>query len=101
MLTTAKLGRGQEKYYMESVGRGLDDYYSERGEAPGMWMGGGAAELGLAGQVEEGTLSAVLDGRDPRTDEKLSRHEIQVPPLGRHSGGAQVDLAGLGARALG
>src|SRR6476661_5972328 len=30
---------------------GLGDYYTERGEAPGQWVGRGLAGLGISGQV--------------------------------------------------
>jgi conjugative relaxase-like TrwC/TraI family protein len=73
MVTIGKLGKGQESYYLDSVGSGADDYYSGEGEAPGRWTGSGAAELGLEGTVERDQLHAVLAGRDPRTDAPLLR----------------------------
>ena len=73
MVTIGKLGKGQEAYYLDSVGGGADDYYSGEGEAPGRWTGSGAAELGLEGTVEREQLHAVLAGRDPRTDSPLLR----------------------------
>src|SRR5215207_4732291 len=73
MVTIGQLGKGQESYYLDSVAGGVDDYYSDEGEAPGRWSGAGAAELGLEGQVEREQLGAVLAGRDPRTDATLPR----------------------------
>src|ERR671911_969627 len=73
MVTIGKLGKGQESYYLDSVGSGADDYYSGEGEAPGRWTGTGAAELGLEGTVERHQLHALLAGRDPRTDAPLLR----------------------------
>jgi len=73
MVSIGKLGKGQETYYLDSVGGGADDYYSGEGEAPGRWAGSGAAELGLEGTVERDQLHAVLSGRDPRTGEPLLR----------------------------
>jgi TrwC relaxase len=49
MLSLAKLGRGREDYYLRAVGADASQYYSEHGEVAGLWLGGGAAELGLQG----------------------------------------------------
>ena len=66
MLSIGKLALGQQRYYEQQVARGGDDYYSGRGEAPGEWAGGGAKELGLAGEVSAAQFNALLEGRDPR-----------------------------------
>jgi conjugative relaxase-like TrwC/TraI family protein len=79
MLTTSQLGRGQENYYLESVGQAREDYYTERGEAPGLWIGRGCQELGLEDRVEGEALTRILEGRHPETGEQLSRHGIEVP----------------------
>ncbi|MGH9128829.1 MAG: MobF family relaxase [Acidimicrobiales bacterium] len=71
MLSIARLGRSRERYYLDKVARGAEDYYTGAGEAPGHWAGGGAATLGLDAKVAEDDLSAVLGGRNPRTDEPL------------------------------
>ncbi len=47
MLPLAKLGRGSEGYYLDTVAKGAEDYYVGRGEAPGYWAGRGAELLGL------------------------------------------------------
>src|SRR5215207_6393262 len=73
MVSIGKLGKGQETYYLDSVGGGADDYYSGEGEAPGRWTGSGASDLGLEGTVERDQLHAVLAGRDPRTGAALLR----------------------------
>ena len=49
----------------------MDDYYMGAGEAPGVWQGGLAAELSLAGVVDPDQLRALLLGRDPTTDATL------------------------------
>src|SRR5690606_38164541 len=41
-----------------------DDYYTA-GDPPGTWLGRGAAELGLAGQVNAEELKALLHGKLP------------------------------------
>jgi conjugative relaxase-like TrwC/TraI family protein len=73
MLSVAKLTPGQETYYERSVAAGIDDYYAGRGESPGMWVGSGAAELGLQGVVGDGQLGALIRGDHPLTGERLRR----------------------------
>ncbi|MGI8803928.1 MAG: MobF family relaxase [Solirubrobacteraceae bacterium] len=84
MLTIGKLGLGQQKYYEKQVARGRDDYYSGRGEAPGVWIGAGAGGLGLEGQVAVGQFDALLEGSDPRAPgERLraSNRQLEVAAL--------------------
>ncbi len=72
MLTIAKLGVGQENYYLAKVARGIEDYYTGDGETRGAWVGRGAARLGLAGDVPGAQLRAALGGLDPTTGNRLS-----------------------------
>ena len=65
MLTIGKLGRGQERYYLEKVAEGAEDYYAGEGEAAGYWLGDAAEELGLQGRVDPKQLTAMLTGRNP------------------------------------
>lgn len=65
MLSIGKLTAAQTGYYEGQVAQGLDDYYMGRGEAPGEWMGAGAALLGLAGEVDEEGFAALMAGLDP------------------------------------
>ncbi len=67
MLSIAKLRVGQEAYQLSGVAESLDDYYTGSGEAHGQWVGGGAARLGLDGQVAPDDLRAVLAGLRPDT----------------------------------
>ncbi len=71
MLSIGKLGKGQERYYLEKVAEGAEDYYSGEGEEPGQWMGDAARELGLDGEVEPDQLVAMLTGMNPATGEPL------------------------------
>jgi conjugative relaxase-like TrwC/TraI family protein len=71
MLSVSKLSPGQEAYYERSVAAGIDDYYAGRGESPGVWVGGGAADLELEGVVEDGQLGRLIGGRHPRTAVEL------------------------------
>ncbi|MGH3117847.1 MAG: MobF family relaxase, partial [Gaiellales bacterium] len=59
------------EYLIAQVALGIDDYYMGPGEAPGVWHGRLAAELGLEGVVEADALRALLLGRDPATDALL------------------------------
>ena len=71
MLTIGKLGAGQERYYLDKVAEGAEDYYSGEGEAEGRWTGDAAAELGLEGEVGADQLTAMLTGRNPADGEPL------------------------------
>ena len=66
MLSIGKLGRGQENYYLATVAKGIEDYYTGSGEAPGEWTGAAAARLGLSGEVDAEALRQILGGVDPR-----------------------------------
>jgi conjugative relaxase-like TrwC/TraI family protein len=50
-------------YYLNTVARGREEYYTGAGEAPGRWMGEGCASLGLSGDVAADDLAALLEGR--------------------------------------
>jgi conjugative relaxase-like TrwC/TraI family protein len=63
MLTITKL-KGAE-YLITSVAQGLEDYYMGAGEAPGVWRGSWAADLGLEGVVSADDLRAMVNGHDP------------------------------------
>ena len=71
MLSIGKLGKGQERYYLEKVAEGAEDYYSGEGEEAGQWLGDAARELGLSGEVDADQLVAMLTGMNPATGEPL------------------------------
>ncbi|HXV05251.1 MAG TPA: MobF family relaxase [Solirubrobacterales bacterium] len=85
MLSIGKLGTGQERYYLEKVAEGAEDYYSGKGEIAGQWMGDGAAELGLSGKVEADQLTAMLTGRNP----------VDGSPLGLRAVGGRGPVPGF------
>lgn len=60
------------KYYEEQAQ--LDDYYEEGEEPPGEWMGSGAAQLGLSGEIKEGELLKGMQGFHPGTGEQLAKN---------------------------
>ena len=63
VLRLAKLTDAE--YVLGQVASGLEDYYVGSGEAPGVWAGRLAAELGLAGVVAGDDLRALLDQKHP------------------------------------
>ena len=65
MLTVT--GIGNAEYLIGSVAVGIDDYYVGSGEAPGVWQGHLAADLGLVGVVDADDLRALLIGDEPGT----------------------------------
>jgi conjugative relaxase-like TrwC/TraI family protein len=73
LLSIGKLtDAGSAAYYEQAVASGREDYYSGRGEATGQWLGDGAEELGLSGDVPQGTLEQLLSqGAHPVTGERL------------------------------
>jgi conjugative relaxase-like TrwC/TraI family protein len=81
MLSIGKLAVGQERYYEQQVAQGLDDYVTGRGESPGRWLGRGAEDLGLRGTVEDGELSMLMQGRDPRSGRMLRDQPVRVAAL--------------------
>ena len=79
-----KLRVGVEAYYLSQVASGLDEYYTGAGEAPGNWIGGGVAGLGIIGEVSPADLRAVLAGLAPNTGltpngTRLATHPRRVP----------------------
>jgi conjugative relaxase-like TrwC/TraI family protein len=71
MLSIGKLGKGQERYYLDKVAEGAEDYYSGEGEVAGQWLGDAAEDLGLSGDVEAAQLEAMLTGCNPVDGEPL------------------------------
>jgi conjugative relaxase-like TrwC/TraI family protein len=65
MLSLGKLAPGQQQYYLDTVARGAEEYYTGAKEAPGVWVGSAAAGLGLDGEVDAEALGRVLEHVDP------------------------------------
>ncbi len=72
VLNIGKLAAGKAGYYL-ALASGVEDYYTGHGEPPGRWFGAGADHLGLGGTVIAGDLTAILEGRDPGSGERLGR----------------------------
>ncbi len=73
MLSLGKLAPGQQQYYLDTVARGAEEYYTGAKEAPGEWHGAASVRLGLSGEVDAYKLAAVLAHQHPRTGESLTR----------------------------
>ena len=71
MLSIGKINAANRNYHQLQVADGREDYYAGHGEAPGRWAGRVAAELGLSGELTREGHAALVDGRDPATDEAL------------------------------
>lgn len=54
-----------------------EDYYQNGQEPPGHWIGAGAAQLRLKGQVQAGELANLFSGFDPKTGQKLASNAGQ------------------------
>src|SRR5689334_17953372 len=89
MLSIGRMATGQADYYLEqaegrvdrvkSVSSGVEDYYFAGSAPDGVWLGAGAASLGLDGTVAAEDLRLLLDGRHPLTGELLGRRAVKVP----------------------
>jgi conjugative relaxase-like TrwC/TraI family protein len=73
VLSIGKVKLDGERYYVNAVADGVDEYYRGVGEAPGRWSGTAAEGLGLGGEVAADDLHAVWAGRDPVTGVELGR----------------------------
>jgi conjugative relaxase-like TrwC/TraI family protein len=62
---------GSWRYYDHELS--VEDYFVSHGQEPGVWVGSGAAVLGLSGEVEEGQLAKLFDE---------GRHPVSEAPLG-------------------
>jgi conjugative relaxase-like TrwC/TraI family protein len=84
VLSIAKMGSGSERYYLETVASGREDYYTGAGEAQGDWRGAACFDLGLTGEVSPEDLAAVLAALSPLDGSGLTAS--RVPPERRVAG---------------
>ena len=63
MLRITKLADAE--YLIGQVCRGIDDYYMGIGEAPGVWQGQLADQLGLSGVVQDDDPAGADPGPSP------------------------------------
>jgi conjugative relaxase-like TrwC/TraI family protein len=71
VLGVTKIGTRSVGYWINAVAQGEEDYYSQPGEAPGVWGGRLAGQLGLSGEVDHDDYMAIFAGRDPATGAEL------------------------------
>jgi len=73
-MSLVAFGAGGWEYPEREIAGGLDDYHAGRGEAPGEWIGSGAAAIGLVGRVDREQLSRLFEeARHPLSGEQLGR----------------------------
>jgi conjugative relaxase-like TrwC/TraI family protein len=73
VIGVTKIGARNVGYWINAVASGEEDYYTRPGEAPGVWAGSLAAELGLSGEVDSDEYAAIFAGQNPQTGEPLVR----------------------------
>ena len=74
MTMSNALSAGQaETYYQQDYANKKENYYSERGEVNGNWIGRLAEEWGLEGEVTSEQYARLVAGQDPQTGEQLIR----------------------------
>src|SRR6059058_1215428 len=74
MTMSNALSAGQaETYYQQDYANKKENYYSERGEVNGNWIGELAEEWGLIGEVTSEQYERLVAGQDPNTGEQLIR----------------------------
>ena len=96
VLSVWKLAPGQERYYLEAVAKGVEDYYVG-GEAPGQWIASSFDLFGLDGIVEPDALHHVLAGHDPSTGTPLGQpHKVSGYDLTFRAPKSVSVLFGLG-----
>lgn len=66
---------GAVKYFSEELSRG--DYYSARGELPGIWHGKAAEALGLSGEVTREQFAALAFNQHPATGERITARNVE------------------------
>src|SRR4051794_21569793 len=73
MLSIGRLsGPDSERYYLDKVARGREDYYAGRGEMPGEWAGSAVDLLMETDREISGEqFTALLQGKSPATGEPL------------------------------
>src|SRR6267154_2584404 len=74
MTMSNALSAGQATtYYQQDYANKKENYYNERGEVNGNWIGQLAEEWGLTGEVTSEQYARLVAGQDPNTGEQLIR----------------------------
>jgi len=74
VLRVAKVRPGGHAYYLEVAGNGAGTGV----EAAGLWLGTGATQFGLRGEVDGDALGALLRGDDPSSGMRIGRAHDRV-----------------------
>jgi conjugative relaxase-like TrwC/TraI family protein len=87
VISVAMLAAGSDPagYYLARTGGCAADYYTGASERAGVWLGSGAAQLALSGQLDptgEKVLRSLLDGRAP-DGRVLVAKVLRADPRGR------------------
>jgi conjugative relaxase-like TrwC/TraI family protein len=72
-MSNALSGGQANNYYQQDYANKKENYYSERGEVNGNWIGRLAEEWGLTGEVTSEQYARLVAGQDPNTGEQLIR----------------------------
>lgn len=83
MQSLGKIGTGHLGYYLDLS---REDYQESGGEKPGYWIGKGAKELNLSGQVERDALYNLFDGLSPDGSRRLTQTQTRPDRVDHRSG---------------
>lgn len=85
MLSIGRLSgpRWSAEYYLARQAGCPADYYTGAGERRGVWIGSGAAALGLVGEIDETQFRALLAGRAPDGSAQWVAPVWRVDPRGK------------------
>jgi len=84
VLSTGRLSYDHLDYYLSLAS--ADDYYTKGGEPPGQWIGLGAEELGLSGEVEPSHLRNLFRGLSPEGERALCQIQKKEDAASHHPG---------------
>lgn len=77
MLSIAKMSIGQIDYYVKLQS---EDYYFQGGEPIGKWIGTGAIQIGLSGQVKQEAIHNLLQGYNSDGTQALTQQQQYTQP---------------------
>ncbi|MGH8971635.1 MAG: MobF family relaxase [Acidimicrobiia bacterium] len=85
-------------YTLREVTHDPSDYYLRKGEAPGRWLGAGAARLGLSGEVTAQDLHDLFASKDPRSGRYLIPARGSSARAARRAEAEGIDVKAAAAR---
>jgi TrwC relaxase len=72
-LPVKALKAGQESYWLDQIARNREQYFSGRGESPGLFLGNSAAAATSEGVASAEQVQAMFQGLDPATGSSAAR----------------------------